>query len=388
MLKDKPLRLRRRLVTIAACLLALTAMWGIARWPSVLENVYAQGFGFYLARTLSLVTGIVRASLAEWTLGLLIVSVLAAIVIAVAQLIRRQRSAVNVISNGLLRIVTIAAVVVAGFYLLWGLNYARAPLQTRLGWKPIERPADAAESERQTEEIALLTQQLIEAANRSYQEFAGTDDLGRPSQPPAGATSIDATIDAAFVRVQERLLLEPGFGAARGRAKPLSASVILNYLQLSGFYFPWTAEANYNRLVPPPTLAHVIAHEKSHQRGIAREDEANFLGYLACAMSDDPYTRYSGYLFAQQQLLGELVRRDLNRAREIAALRAKGMLRDIEAINLFWAQYEGRAAELSESMNNRYLRSQGERRGVAAYAASRNLIVLFARNNDGKATGR
>lgn len=388
MLKDKPLHLKRRVVTIAACLVALAAMWGVASWPRVIENVYAQGAGFYLARVLSIVTGVVRASLAEWVLGGLILAGLGLPAIAAVQLVRRQRSVINVVSSGALRLVTVTAVVLAFFYLLWGLNYARAPLPARLGWAPIERPADGVESQRQTDEIAALAQQLIEAANLSYRQFAGTDDLGRPSELPASAAPIDATLDAAYVRVQQRLLLEPAFAVGRGPAKPLAASLILNHLQLSGFYFPWTAEANYNRLVPASTLAQTVAHEKSHQRGIAREDEANFLGYLACVMSDDAYVRYSGYLFAHQQLLGELVRRDLPRARTIAALRSAGLLRDLKAIYAFWEQYEGRAARMTESMNDRYLRSQGERRGVTAYAASRSLIVLFSRHNDGKATAR
>src|SRR4029079_8132 len=124
---------------------------------------------------------------------------------------------------------------------------------------------------------------------------------------------------------------------------------------------------------------------KAHQRGFAREDEANFIGYLACALSDDAYTRYSGYLFAQQQLLGELARRDLPLAREVAAQRSNGVLRDLECIREFWQRYEGRAARMSEQVNNSYLRAQGERRGVGAYAASRSLLVLFAPHHHGRA---
>jgi hypothetical protein len=274
------------------------------------------------------------------------------------------------------------------FYLLWGLNYARAPLPARLGWMPIDRPVNGEESEVQTEEIAVLTRQLVAATNENYRLFAGSDDLGYPTVRLTGMTPLDETLEAAFPRVQQQLGLEPGFAARRGPAKPLSASILLNHLQLGGFYFPWTGEANFNRLMPSATLPHAVAHEKAHQRGIAREDEANFIGYLACAMSDDAYTRYSGYLFAQQQLLGELVRRDLPRARDLAGLRSNGVLRDLEFIRDFWKQYEGRAARVSEQVNNSYLRSQGERRGIGAYAASRSLIVLFARHNQGRATLR
>ena len=48
-------------------------------------------------------------------------------------------------------------------------------------------------------------------------------------------------------------------------------------------------------------------------------------------------------------------------------------------------QYEGAPSRLSATVNDAYLRSQGEKRGIAAYAASRSLIVLFARRNGGSA---
>ncbi len=80
----------------------------------------------------------------------------------------------------------------------------------------------------------------------------------------------------------------------------------MNHLGIVGIHFPWTGEADYNYTVPAFQLPHAIAHEKAHRRGVASEDEANFIGYLANALSDAPYARCSGFLFAQRQLLGEL----------------------------------------------------------------------------------
>ena len=51
----------------------------------------------------------------------------------------------------------------------------------------------------------------------------------------------------------------------------------------------------------------------------------------------------------------------------------------------FWTRYEGTAERVSRRVNDRYLKSQGVKEGIAAYAASRDLIVLFARQNGGKA---
>lgn len=369
-----------------ACATVLGALWALSRSPAFVENDYARGISLQVGRALSMVSGLVPASLAEIALASLVTYALVAIAVVTIHLLRRERSIVNVVLSGGLRTATAAMIVLSIFYLVWGLNYARAPLAARLGWTPIDRPASDDEARRQTDELATLTSQLIDATNQAYREALGTDDLGRPSERSGTAAALDATLDAAYASVPARLGLEPGVADGRGPAKPLLTSPLMNHLRLGGFYFPWTGEANYNRLVPAPDLPHAVAHEKAHQRGIALEDEANFIGYIACILSDDPYLRYSGYLFGQEQLLGELARRDLPRARQLVGLRMKGVERDVAFIREFWRQYEGRAAALSEAVNDQYLRSQGERRGTAAYAASRSLIVLFARHNGGRAT--
>ena len=65
--------------------------------------------------------------------------------------------------------------------------------------------------------------------------------------------------------------------------------------------------------------------------------------------------------------------------------RVPGIRRDLDHINAFWAQYEGTVSRVSESVNDRYLKAQGMTAGVATYAASRNLIVRFARQHGGRA---
>ena len=279
-----------------ACATVLGALWALSRSPAFVENDYARGISLQVGRALSNVSGLVPASLAEIALASLVTYALVAIAVVTIHLVRRERSIVNVVLSGGLRTATAAMIILSIFYLVWGLNYARAPLAARLGWTPIDRPASDDEARRQTDELATLASQLIDATNQAYREALGTDDLGRPSERSGTAAALDARLEAAYARVPARLGLEPGVADGRGPAKPLLTSPLMNHLQLSGFYFSWTGEANYNRLVPAAMLPHTIAHEKAHQRGIAREDEASFIGYLACMLSADAYTRLLGGL--------------------------------------------------------------------------------------------
>ena len=157
----------------------------------------------------------------------------------------------------------------------------------------------------------------------------------------------------------------------------------MSEIGLAGFYSPWTGEANFNPDLPPCQLPHIVAHEKAHQRGVANEAEANFLGYLACVYSDDPYVRYSGLLFAQRQLIIELLLRDRPRGEALLKQRLPGVQRDVNEMKAFWNRYEGRAHSVSLAVNNAYLRANGVEGGLMSYALSARLLVMYARHNAG-----
>ena len=55
---------------------------------------------------------------------------------------------------------------------------------------------------------------------------------------------------------------------------------MLSYLGISGIFIPFTCEANVNATLPDWEIPFTACHELAHQRGFAREDEANYVGYL------------------------------------------------------------------------------------------------------------
>src|SRR5262249_1177923 len=151
-------------------------------------------------RLLSLATGRVPVSLAEVAMGGLALYVLVSLMVVVVRVFGRRRSFRNALAVGALRLVTATALILAAFYLFWGLNYLRPPLASRLGWAPIDRPASDEEAQQQTDEIATLTRQLLAATNDAYREVTGSDDLGRPTDQRDTPTGLDATLEAAYVR--------------------------------------------------------------------------------------------------------------------------------------------------------------------------------------------
>ena len=65
---------------------------------------------------------------------------------------------------------------------------------------------------------------------------------------------------------------------------------------MMGYYFPFSMEANYNTSMYIVNVPATLCHELAHLKGFIYEDDANFIGFLACINSDDPFYRYSGYL--------------------------------------------------------------------------------------------
>ncbi len=92
------------------------------------------------------------------------------------------------------------------------------------------------------------------------------------------------------------------------RPKPLRFSDFMCQQHMQGYYFPFSMEANYNDVMYILNIPSSMCHELAHLRGYIYEDEANFIGYLACLQSEDDFFRYAGYLSVLTYLNNDLYR--------------------------------------------------------------------------------
>ena len=72
----------------------------------------------------------------------------------------------------------------------------------------------------------------------------------------------------------------------------------MSWCNITGIFVPFTFEANVNVDVPDYSQPATMCHELSHLRGYMREDEANFIAYLACRNSENVEFQYSGAMLA------------------------------------------------------------------------------------------
>jgi hypothetical protein len=119
----------------------------------------------------------------------------------------------------------------------------------------------------------------------------------------------------------------------------------------------------------------VSGHEKAHQRGFARENEATLIGIVTCLSSPDPTVFYGGALGLFVGFDRELARVDPEARQRIWAGLPPRVVEDLRVEAAFWKGHEGVAGKVSEKVNDTYLKAQGVKAGVASYAETTRLIL-------------
>jgi hypothetical protein len=166
-------------------------------------------------------------------------------------------------------------------------------------------------------------------------------------------------------------------GNFHSRVKPVMLSEAMSYTHITGVYSYFTGEANLNVAFPDYTLPYTAAHELAHQRGIAREDEANFIAFLVCISSDDAYIRYSGYLNLYEYVSSALYRADSELYYELRDGLSDAVRYEMRAYSSFFDKYrDSVASEVSGAVNNTYLQMQGTQ-GTKSYGLVVDLAVAY-----------
>lgn len=161
------------------------------------------------------------------------------------------------------------------------------------------------------------------------------------------------------------------------RAKGVWISPLWSYTGITGMYMPLLAEANINTDVPQSSIYITIAHELAHTKGFAREDECNFWAYLACSRSANIDARYSAYLFAYQYLSSELYALDRDLYNAVADEISEDVKRDIMQLSAYWKMHSGTIGQISQQVNDAFIRAQGEQAGIKSYDMVTYLIVAY-----------
>ena len=309
---------------------------GFARWYSV--HIYS-----VIVSVAGRICGLVPISVSE--LGLYTLAVL-----SVWYTVRRRRQWRSVVSRAVFILGTAAFL----YTFNCGINYYRPPFSSELS-------LDVREAS--VEELRNLCEYLTQKVNET------ADDSSYRAQWALWGRD-------AMERLGEEY---DGLQGYYPRAKPVAVSWILSVQQLSGIYSPFTVEGNYNRDMTDYNIPHTICHELSHLRGFMREDEANFIGYLACIGSDRKIFQYSGYLTGWVYAGNALAGQDPDGYRELYGRLTPRVREDLKRNSEFWNRYEGKVAEVSNQLNDTYLKMNDQKEGVRTYGRMVDLMLAYHR---------
>ena len=92
-------------------------------------------------------------------------------------------------------------------------------------------------------------------------------------------------------------------------------SHIGHYFGFTGYYNPFSGEAQIKTTIPFFLKPFIVTHEIGHQLGYAKENEANFIAFFACRSSSNPEFKYSLYYEMYQYAIRDLYRMDSVKAR-------------------------------------------------------------------------
>jgi hypothetical protein len=183
------------------------------------------------------------------------------------------------------------------FNVLWGLNYDRMGIagQLQLEVKPYTK-----------EDIAILADIL----QQRLCVYGDKTDSIRRLQLDRNKILFSEGV-AAYERAAKT------FSFLEYRKPSVKASLLTpvgHLFGFTGYYNPFTGEAQLKTSAPVFLKPFIVCHEIAHQLGYAKENEANFAGFLAARKSADPEFVYSAYFDMYLYTMRELYKTDRMKA--------------------------------------------------------------------------
>ena len=326
-------------------------------FPAWLELAYSTGFYPVFSRLLRTLTQWIPFSLGDILYAVLVLYAFRKLVRLVKAL-RKNRPPKGWWMQWSIRNLRRMLVIYVIFKLVWGLNYYRQGIawQLQMPQKTYNR-----------EEVRLLTDTLINRLNE-YRRLIPDSVL-----QDRGLDSIFSEATLCYERVSRA---HPFLQYRNRSVKASIYSGIADYLGFTGYYNPFTGEAQVRYDVPRILLPYITTHEMAHQLGYASESEANFVGYLAAVSSNDVYFRYSVYLdlfsYAQAEEIKLYGQQKDYKAFETVVLHNRQSLDtlvklDRKRIRAFFQKRQNPISPAVSGLYDQYLKMNQQLQGVNSY---------------------
>ena len=251
-----------------------------------------------------------------------------------------------------LNTIALAAGVYLAFLLIWGLNYRREPLTTKLDYEP-QRVSEQA--------LSVLAHDVVERLNALHSRAH--------AQPWPDLGELPKRLGPAFEEVQHTLGVRRT--AVTGLPKQTLLTPYFKRAGVDGMINPFSLEVLVNATVLPFERPFVVAHEWAHLAGYANESEASFVGWLTCLSGGAP-SRYSAWVFLFPHLLRHLGPEQQARLWQEMDT---GPTADFRAVSERASQTVPVVRNNANRVYDRYLRANRVDEGIASYGIVVDLVL-------------
>ena len=351
---------RKLLVWLGVDLALLLLFWALRPWRAGMEGVAAVSGAF--RRWLGRLWSGTRISGMEVLCVLLALFVLAYLLWNIAAVARAKGRRGRRAVSALLGAVNAALAIYLGFCWLWGVNYYVDGFQEKSG--VYAQPVSLEDLTAVTEYFA---RGLRETADSVPRDENGIFAIPREEILQNSVHAYDAVErDFPFLAFDDT------------PPKAVHFSRIMSLLDFTGVYCPYTGESNVNVDSPACLLPATAAHELAHQRGIASEQECNFLAILASTTCGNDVYAYSGWLLGYIHLGNALYKADPDAYAAVLDTLPETVRTDLRDNSAYWAQFrDGVARKASNKVYEGFLESYGEERGLQSYGTVVDMLVVY-----------
>ena len=327
-------------------------------FPFAVEKYYSTGLYPWISRLLRFMFGWIPFSLGDLLYLLVGIWLIIKIVRFFTAIFKRRAN--KMFWWNLLRgIAFYCLLVYTVFNTLWGLNYNRlgTAYQVQLKMKPYS-----------TEDLNAVVGILVKRLDSNYAKALLVREQYAVSKP---------LYNEALHAYQSAKPIYPYLSYATKSVKPSLYSYLGDYLGYLGYYNPFTGEAQVNMTVPVFVLPFTACHEMGHQLGYAKENEANFAGYLSAKSSTDAAFRYSVYFELYSYGIRELYGRDSLLAIALNKQKPEQVKKDIIALRAFYAQYENPVEPYIRKLYGQYLKANEQPSGMQSYNEVMAFLIAY-----------
>ena len=309
----------------------------------------------WIVGVLAKITSIVPVPLWE-ILGLLLIALF--IFTLVRAIIRRR------MVRWLTGVLLLVVILVFAFVAIWGLNYYAPPMAERLGLE---------EKQFSREELQEAAVYYRDRANELAPQIP-RDENGQLL--PWDFDDLAASAPAGYKVLSQDLSLFDG-SLVPPKKLVLTAS-LMGKTGYTGITLCLTGESCVSPTTYQVSQPFTMCHEMGHRMALAREDEANFAGFLACAANPRIEFRYSGYYNAFKYCYNSLYDESPNAAAEVWSGVCPELAADNNAAAVHYEELEDEtASQVADTVYNGYLQSFSVEEGVKSYGEVTDLLILW-----------